>query len=128
MALSDREQRLLDEMERHLYQSEADVLQTSKAGATKPHYRAIVIGVVLAVVGVGVLVLGVVLHQVLIGIIGFGAMLGGVLYIFSPKHQRVQGIGEPLSSSQGTTKKKRSSGSFTDRMEQRWQERGEGRR
>lgn len=128
MALSDREQRLLDEMERHLYQSEADVLQTGSAGSAKPNYRAIVIGVVIAVIGIAVLLLGVMLHQVLIGVVGFGVMLGGVLYIFSPKHQQAQsGVGAS-SPSHASAHKKRSSTSFADRMEQRWQERGEGRR
>jgi len=125
MALSEREQRLLDEMERNLYHSEADVLSTSSGAPQRPQYRAIVIGVVAAVVGLIVLVAGVMLNALIVGVIGFAAMLGGVLFIFSPKQQRSGSEGENPRNASG---KNRSSQSFSDRMEQRWQERGEGRR
>jgi predicted phage tail protein len=125
MALSDREQRLLDEMERNLYHSEADVLSTSNGNAGRPKYRAIVIGVVIAVVGLSVLMAGVMVKVLLVGVIGFAAMLGGVLFIFSPKQQRSE---KESSSAQSPSGKARSSQSFSQRMEQRWQERGEGTR
>lgn len=125
MALSEREQRLLDEMERNLYHSEADVLSTSSGSPQRPQYRAIVIGVVAAVVGLIVLMAGVMLNALIVGVIGFAAMLGGVLFIFSPKQQRSSSEGSNARKSSG---KNRSSQSFSDRMEQRWQERGEGRR
>ncbi len=125
MALSDREQRLLDEMERNLYHSEADVLSTSSGQSQRPKYRAIVIGVVIAVVGMSVLLAGVMSKVLIVGVIGFAAMLGGVLFIFSPKQQQSQAGQKTDRSSSG---KSRSSQSFSERMEQRWQERGEGSR
>lgn len=131
MALSEREQRMLEEMERHLYQSEADVLNTENAAVRRPHYRAIVVGVVIAVIGLAAILVGVMIDQIILGILGFVAMLAGVLFIFSPRHAAAAGdgtdwgsAGSPTSSS--SKRKKRSSQSFADRMEQRWQQRGDG--
>ena len=131
MALSEREQRMLDEMERHLYQSEADVLSTEKAAVRRPNYRAIVIGVVIAVVGLSAVLAGVMLDQIVVGILGFVAMLAGVLFIFSPRQASGSGDRSDEGScrsakSAGSSRKKRSSQSFADRMEERWQQRGDG--
>lgn len=127
MALSDREQRLLDEMERHLYQSEADVLSTSRPREVKIDYRAVVIGAVIAVLGLIVLLAGVMLNFIVIGVLGFAAMLTGVLYIFSPRKKHALGAGESPRSEPSKSRSKASS-SFAARMEQRWQEREEGQR
>jgi len=48
MPLSEHEQRLLDEMERNLYGHDADVTSTAFVGMPRPNYRAIVLGVILA--------------------------------------------------------------------------------
>lgn len=126
MALSDREQRLLEEMERQLYKSEADVLSPSEGQMRRPQYRAIVIGVVAASAGVALMLLAVILNILLLGLAGFVVMLIGVLFIFSPKQQAsAEGAGEKKASQQSRA---RSSQSFSARMEQRWQERGEGLR
>lgn len=123
MALSEHEQRLLDEMERNLYQSEADVVDTSNAPALRPNYRAIVVGVVILAAGVGGLLLGVVSQFAFVGVLGFAAMLFGVLYIFSPKNQASQGAaGSTKRSNQSHVTKP----SFSERMQQRWIDRGYG--
>lgn len=126
MALSDREQRLLEEMERQLYKSEADVLSPTEGQARRPQYRAIVIGVVAASAGIALLLLAVILNVLLLGLAGFVVMLVGVLFIFSPK-QQVSADGVAGEQQTQRTRSK-SSQSFSARMEQRWQERGEGLR
>lgn len=133
MALSEREQRMLDEMERHLYQSEADVLRTESASVRRPNYRAIVIGVVIAVIGLAAILAGVILDQIIVGILGFVAMLAGVLFIFSPRQAasaQSAGSASPGESSKRSqsTGSRKSSSSFMDRIEQRWQQRGDGER
>src|SRR3954449_13615065 len=79
MPLSEQEQRLLDEMERSLYQNDADFVATVGGRRGRINYTALVAGVLVAVLGVGVLVAGVVLRQPLIGVGGFIVMFGGVL-------------------------------------------------
>ena len=55
MPLSEQEQRLLDEMERHLMRNDADVVSAPTDGRTLS-YRNIVYGTVLVLVGLGALI------------------------------------------------------------------------
>ena len=121
MALSEHEQRLLEEMERSLYRSESDVMSTTPGVRNRPNYRAIVIGIVLAIVGAVLLVVGVAMSQIWIGLLGFVAMLGGVLYMSSPSNQR-------HVEQSGRTAPAQARESSSERMERRWEERQEGER
>lgn len=117
MPLSEHEQRLLDEMERNLYGRDADVTSTAFVGMPRPNYRAIVLGVIVVLVGLGGLLAGVMTQMIVIGIAGFVLMFVGVLIASKP--------GAPAVPSE---KKPRSTGSsFMQRMEQRWDERDGGR-
>ena len=125
MALSEHEQRLLDEMERRLYQSEADLLPAASGQPRRFNYRSLVLGTLLALVGIGLLIGGAAIQQLWLGLIGFVAMLGGVLVMFS-KRTEIEGFEDPASPG------KRPSGSqkesLSERMERRWDERmGDGR-
>ena len=84
MPLSEQEQRLLDEMERHLMRNDADVVSAPRDGRTLS-YRNIVYGTIL------------VLRRarrrsssacrrssIVVGVIGFVVMLGGVILAVTP--------------------------------------------
>ena len=58
MPLSEQEQRLLDEMERHLMRNDADVVSAPRDGRTLS-YRNIVYGTILVLLGLGGLIVGV---------------------------------------------------------------------
>lgn len=118
MALSEHEQRLLDEMERRLYQSEADLLPASTGVPRRFNYRSLVLGSLLALAGIGLLIGGAAMQQLWLGLLGFGAMLGGVLVMFSKRTEVEQ---DPLSSS--ARQQAASKESLADRMERRWDER-----
>lgn len=129
MALSEHEQRLLDEMERGLYQSEADVMQTASGSRRRVNYRTLVLGIILALAGIGVLVGGVAAQQLWLGLVGFAAMLGGVLLMFTPGvADSVESMTQPASKSGGPRKERTPRESFSERMERRWDERMEGDR
>lgn len=120
MALSEYEQRLLEEMERRLYASEADSVQTTPRSKGMPSYRALVIGVLGAIAGVGLLIAGVATGQVWLGLIGFVVMLAGVLFIFDPKNR---------VANDGVRGERRSRGeTLAERAERRWGERMDGER
>ena len=117
MPLSEHEQRLLDEMERNLYGRDADVTSTAFVGMPRPNYRAIVLGVLIVLAGLGGLLAGVMTHMILVGIAGFVVMFAGVLV-----------ASKPGATAEVADKKSRSTGSsFMQRMEQRWDERDGGR-
>lgn len=123
MPLSEQEQRLLDEMERHLLHNDADVV-SAPSGDRALSYRNLVYGALLLLVGVGGLVAGVILGDVLgivIGVVGFAAMLGGVMLAVTPVRRTT-----PVAPKENASAKRQESGSFMDRMNDRWDRRHDG--
>jgi len=127
MPLSEHEQRLLEEMERNLYQNDADFVATVAGRRGKPNYRLIVIGALLAVAGVAALVAGVIVQQPLVGVVGFGLMLGGVLMVLSPGRSAAESGSAGATANPGARRAPRSSWMTTmnERWERRQDERGE---
>ncbi len=122
MPLSEQEQRLLDEMERHLMRNDADVVAPSEGRPLS--YRNIVYGAVLALVGIGGLIVGVSTSLVVVGVIAFLVMLGGVILAVTPAKgaspmPRTATPGAPPSST-------RAGQTFMDRMSDRWDRRQDG--
>jgi len=122
MPLSEQEQRLLEEMERSLYQNDADfVATTARRGA--PNYTILALGVLIAVLGVGTLVAGVITQLLFIGILGFAIMFGGVLLAVAPPRKAAPE--EPVAPAQ--RKRATSSRGFMDNLGDRWDKRQEDR-
>ena len=124
MPLSEQEQRLLEEMERSLYQNDADFVATVNPNRGMTNYRTLVIGVLIGVVGVATLVAGVIVRQPLIGILGFAVMFGGVLLIFAPPRK---GSAEAPTATPTPPKTRGGSSSFMSNLNERWDKRQDGR-
>jgi len=78
MALNEREQRLLDELERGLYESDSDLaFKLGKPGAIS--LKRLIAGGALLVSGISLLVVAVVLQFALFGVASFLVMLAGLL-------------------------------------------------
>jgi membrane-associated phospholipid phosphatase len=122
MPLSEQEQRLLDEMERHLMHNDADVVTASRDGRTLS-YRNIVYGTVLVLLGLGGLIAGVAIPLVVVGVIGFVVMLGGVILAVTP----TRGGGSRTARAGKAPKAPKSNASFMDRMNDRWDKRQDDR-
>lgn len=123
MPLSEHEQRLLEEMERSLYQNDADFVAKVGGKRARPAYRSIVLGVLVAVVGIAVLVTGVFVQQPIVGIVGFVVMFAGVLLAIAPG-KRVAIDPDAPRSTHGKTAQAQSG--FMDRMNDRWDKRQDG--
>lgn len=121
MPLSEQEQRLLDEMERSLYQNDADFVATVGARRGKPNYTVLVIGVLLALLGVGVLITGVAIQQPFVGVLGFVVMFAGVLTIVSPPRRALRP--EDAAKARSSSTQKARGGSFMDNLNDRWDRR-----
>lgn len=127
MPLSEQEQRLLEEMERNLYRNDADFVHAvGGVRGRRPNYRAIVLGVLLAVAGVGALIAGVALQLLIVGIIGFALMFAGVLISITPSKRGVMSAAQ--SESTASSRSSRSSAGFMDRLNDRWDRRQDGQR
>lgn len=124
MALSEHEQRLLDEMERGFYQSEADVVETSPQ-RRRMSVRSLVLGIVVAVVAIGVMIGGVAAQQLWLGLVGFAMMVGGVLLMLH--RETVDAADLPVS---GGAKPSKPGGArretLSERAERRWDDRMNG--
>lgn len=120
MALSEHEQRLLEEMERSLYHNEADVVSTLGATRRAPNYTAVVSGVVMAVIGLAVMLWAVSSSLTWLGVIGFLVLFAGVMIAVT--------IPGPVaeSSVRGSSRSGRSGGSLMDQLNERWDRRRGG--
>jgi len=123
MPLSERERRLLEEMERSFYSSDSDVFASDPARRGRTSYRLLVIGILLALVGLGAVAVGIATHLALIGIAGFVIVLGGVVLATTRRR------GTPASSGEGREgSSKAKPQPFMDRLADRWDRRSdEGR-
>lgn len=128
MPLSEQEQRMLDEMERHLLQHDADVV-TAPSGDRALSYRNLVYGALLLLAGIGGLVAAVaagdsvgVVGSIILGVVAFLAMLGGAILAFTPVRRTSPGA--PVTKPRGT---KTHDSSFMDRMNDRWDRRQDER-
>lgn len=137
MPLSDHEQRVLEQMEHALYAEDPRFASNLKKPAvhTRSRRRAL-LGVVVAVLGLALVLGGVFTSQIWLGGIGFGAMVLGGTWALTPSGKTpplsVVGGTQNSSGPQGSAKtgpagKKKSSpgssGTFMQRMEQRWEKR-----
>jgi hypothetical protein len=125
MPLSEQEQRLLEEMERSLYQNDSDFVARVTRRQGRPTYTSITLGVLGALAGVAVIVAGLVLRLPWLGIIGFVVMLAGVLFALRPGMRAAKARGPKSSTSSGSSSKNATNGSFMDRMNDRWDKRNQ---
>jgi hypothetical protein len=123
MGLSEREQKVLEELERGLYADDAKFATRVSAGPNNSAAR-IVGGALLAVIGLSVLVFAVISQLTVFGVVGFALMLAGVLVATGSKGPRAKGeaaAAKPKASPTGTVKPKdETKGSF---FEERWNKR-----
>ena len=123
MPLSEQEQRLLDEMERHLMHTDADVVSAPREGQALS-YRNIVYVALLVLLGLGGVIAGVSTGIIVIGVLAFLAMVGGVVLAVTPTRG-----GTARARGENGTKKAPSPSlpsSFMDRMNDRWDRRRDG--
>ncbi len=116
MELSDREKRLLDEMEAALLTEDPRLVSALSAGPASPNRKRIMIGGGLVLLGLVTLFGGLVSKVTPIGILGFLIALSGVISAISSV---TPSIGKKAP------KKSRSRSSISDRMEKRWDNRGQ---
>jgi len=121
MPLSEHEQRLLDEMERNLYQSEGDHVTTVGAPSGRASFTAILMGILFGAVGVILLIVGVAVQLPILGVVGFAVLFGGTVFAIAPPMRfRV------MSGSSASSTPSGKSTSFMDELGKRWDARGDG--
>lgn len=125
MPLSEHEQRLLEEMERNLYQNDADFVAKVGGRRSRPSYRLIVLGILAALAGVAGLLVGVFLQSAVVGILGFIVMLAGVLLAIAPS-RRLAPAPSGDGAQEGGAAPGASRSGFMDKLGERWDKRQDG--
>ncbi|HIZ38146.1 MAG TPA: DUF3040 domain-containing protein [Candidatus Ruania gallistercoris] len=119
MPLSEYEQRVLEEMEQQL-RSDDPKLADTISGAAVRRPRNVVLGTLLGLAGIGLLVAGAATSYVVLGIVGFLAMFAGVMLAIS-RPKRV--AAPPAEASNVHELKRKQSGGFMSKLEDRWDHR-----
>jgi hypothetical protein len=123
MPLSDEEARLLHQLEQSLAAEDPDFASTLRGSKLlAKSKRVATLSIVGFLSGLGLMFAGVVTAQTWLGVFGFVVMLGAV-YVFVTAGRSGFGAGAERSHPSAASKP---SGSFVDRMEQRWQRRQHG--
>jgi uncharacterized membrane protein len=125
MALSDHEQRLLEEMERNLYNNEADIV-TTLGDRRGLNHTAIALGVIIGLVGIITMIVGVYVDVTVVGIIGFAVLFTGVMVAVATPAKKTPDMSSSASAASGSNQRQQNSGSFMDRMNDRWERRQDG--
>lgn len=141
MPLSEYEQRVLEQMERELTSDDPRLATTMKSTTPRSSVRYVIAGIGL-VVGLLALVLGAAQSVPWVGVIGFIVMFAAVAYAFAQPKKNASGpqgivsdggeVRRPAPSGTSKrpsgrgTKAPKSSGSFMQRLEERWERRSRG--
>ena len=143
MPLSEHEQRLLDQIERALYQEDPKFASAVRSTDLRSHTRRRLIrAIVVLVLGFGLMFGGVVASNYVLGIVGFVVMVGALVLAMTgmkrPGGQpalRLVGGGHREGRERQrrperpgrAPKPPRPSGSLTERLEERWRRRWDER-
>jgi hypothetical protein len=129
--LSDEEARLLHQLEQSLAAEDPDFASTLRGSKLMAHNRRVALLAALGfVAGLVMLFAGAVSKMTWLGVLGFLAMLA-TAYLFTMAWRRGIGgrddtPGKPTRPGRGPRQSGKQSGSFVDRMEERWQRRRDG--
>lgn len=125
MPLSDEEARLLQQLEQSLAAEDPDFASTLRGSKFMARNRRVAVLAGLGfVAALAVMFAGAVTKMTWLGVIGFLAMVG-TAFVFSQAWKRgIGGRDEQAASPSGRAPRQaKPSGSFVDRMEERWQRR-----
>jgi len=125
VALSEREQKLLEQMEQALYAEDPRFATRIRSHGDARSKRRALIGVLGVLAGLGLVFLGVLQQQIWLGAVGFAVMVASGVWAFAPTRKSGP---EGVVRSDGTTAARpatsRPAGpGFMQRLEQRWERR-----
>ena len=125
MPLSDREKRLLDEMEAALLTEDPRLVSALSASPLTPSKNRIIKGAALLLLGLVTVLAGVISKTAPVGIVGFLIALTGVITVISSFS--ASGKVKSLAKGRNSSKSSKNSSKLRDRMDKRWDQRWDER-
>ena len=127
MPLSEHEQRLLEQMERALYAEDPKFASSLRSAGPRPgSRRRAAVGVLMALVGVGLLITGAATSIVVVGVIGFLAMLFGTFLVITTLRAQPETAAAQNAKPAAKAQAKQPKAGFMDRVEERFRKRRDG--
>lgn len=124
MALSEQEQKLLEQLEASLSADDPKLAENLRGTTNvKVHRRRATLAGLGFTIGLVALVIGIQIHPA-VSVLGFLIMLAAVI-IGIGSYQRVEG-NSPQGTAPKTSQRTTSSQDFMDKLEERWRNRQEG--
>jgi hypothetical protein len=135
--LSEEEQRMLEQLEQALAAEDPKFASTLRGSSARAHQRRLAFASAgVFVLGIVLLMTGVIVPQTLVSVAGFVLMLGGAYFGLTAWRRSTQPELYAVGSDRGKAKPKQkaaprarpraeASGSFMERMEERWRRRRE---
>ncbi len=124
MALSEREQKLLEQMEQALYAEDPRFATRLRSAGAASSKRRLLVGLLGVIVGLALVVFSVLGQQIWLGAIGFVVMVAAGAFAFAPARKAgPTGTVATDGSVQRVKAAKNTSGGFMRRLEQRWERR-----
>lgn len=126
MALSEHEEALLQQMEEALYAEDPRFASRIKKTKSRSAQRGrIVIGVVAGIAGLALVIFSAMSSLLWLGAIGFAVMVAGIVYAVTPGKGRLRAVSDDGTVKVAPKSRQRAarSGSFMDRLEERWDRR-----
>lgn len=117
MGLSEQEQKLLDELERGFYATDANLASKLGEGRVISPKR-IIAGAAVAIIGLSLLIVAVMIQVAAFGVIGFLVMLGGLILASSNVSQSIANSKKP-SAAKAAKRTGQAKSYFEDRWDRR---------
>lgn len=130
MALSEHEEALLQQMEEALYAEDPRFASRIEKTKSRSAGRGrVIVGIIAGVAGLALVVLSAMTSHLWLGGVGFAIMVAGIVYALSTGKAQLGSVAEdgtvhPHPSGTGPKRQRAArSGTFMERMEQRWEKR-----
>ena len=133
MALSEREQKVLEQLEELMSNEDPNFASSmSSTGNTAPVFsaRQLALGILCVLIGLGIIIGAVASHLIWLGVLGFLFAAFGVYFASTSKKTPVDSFlggkagGAARARARSREQKERSA--FMNRLEERWDERNNG--
>jgi hypothetical protein len=137
--LSEEEQRMLEQLEQALAAEDPKFASTLRGSSARSHHRRMAfVSAGVFVLGIILLMTGVIMPQTVVSVAGFVLMLGGAyfgltawrrstqpepLYVIGSEKSKAKPKSKPKTSAKARPPRTAASGSFMERLEERWRRR-----
>ena len=131
MALSEREQKVLDQLEELMSNEDPHFASSmSSTGNTAPVFSArhLALGILFVLIGLGIIIGAVASNMIWLGVFGFLFAAGGVYFATTSKKTPVDSFlgGKAEGAARVRQREQKERSSFMNRLEDRWDERHNG--